>query len=180
MLPAVDPNSGLLPPAPEPYRATLEDVRQRFVVEAPFSDERAFVFEALVIYSRLIWKIAPTARLRIDGGFITHKTWAAPQDADIAVVFGSGTSDAQVNEAAAAPLFSLLDVRGMLAQQQIGLGKAHVMGGLVDAFPAFDDAPASLALWHDIWSKVTDAQKNEVVGLRKGYVEVVNPDAVGG
>ena len=168
---------GLLPPADVPYPASLSDVHQRFVREAPFPSERQRVFDALALYASLVWERLPSAKLRIDGGFVTHKAWAAPADADVVVVLDENCTEDGLDAALEAPLFTVLSMTGTVTGVRVSLPKAHVMGGLIDAFPTHSTAPASLAFWHDFWSKVTGQDKTELPGVRKGYVEVSNPDA---
>jgi hypothetical protein len=176
VLPDMDAATGLLPAAPDPYLATLEEVRQRFVDEAPYSAEREVLFDALALYARVVWRLLPDARLRIDGGFVTHKAWAPPEDVDIAVVCPTITS-AQLDEAVNRPLFTVLGVQGKIVGLDVRIPKSHVMGGLVDAFPVLPFLPKTDGFFRRLWSTVYDENKNVVPGLAKGYVEVVNPDA---
>jgi len=128
-----------------------------------------------VLYSQLIWDIYPDARLRIDGGFVTHKTWAAPDDVDIAVVCPT-ISPAQRDAAVGAGLFSIRDAQGMVHRRQIQpIPKLHPMGGLVDAFYVPEKDTHYREFFEEYWSTETDLNK-QPTGRRKGYVEVVNPD----
>jgi hypothetical protein len=177
VLPDMDPVNGwLLPPAPDPYLTTFDEIHERFVAGAPFMEERQTVFDALLIYARLIWRVVPNARLRINGGFVTHKSWAAPEDVDIAVVCPTISED-QLERAIVAPLFTLLDVKGVVVGIPEAIPKLHVMGGLVDAFPILPGLPALDATFRRIWSTVKGDDGELIPGLTKGYVEVVNPDA---
>ncbi|OAN29116.1 hypothetical protein A4X17_05950 [Plantibacter sp. H53] len=165
----------MLPPSTEPYPATLDEVYDRFVAEAPFAAERERVFTALKLYAELVWDLFPDARLRIDGGFTTHKDWAAPHDADVVVLCPTYT-DEQVSQGIEAPLFTFLNAEGTLLGQRVSIGKAHVMGGLIDGFFVPADVVEVREFFEDYWSAVTDRDKQVVPGLRKGYVEVINPD----
>jgi hypothetical protein len=176
VLPKVDPATGFLPPGPNPYLTTLDEIHATFVVGAPFASERQDVFEALALYARLVWAIFPDARLRIDGGFITHKTWAAPQDADVVVVCPTYTAE-QIEKAVSAPLFTMLGAKGSVSGMTVQLPKAHVMGGLVDGFFVPEAMTANMAYFDKFWSSVTDQNKKVVPGQSKGYVEVINPNA---
>ncbi|MGN7222381.1 DUF6932 family protein [Curtobacterium flaccumfaciens] len=168
---------GLLPPATHPYETTLDELHQRFVVEAPFREQRQRVFDALSLYASLVWDSLPTARLRIDGGFITHKTWAAPKDADVVVVYDRPTPSGGLSAVVRAPLFTMSNLTAVVSDQSVTLDKAPVMGGLIDAYPAPADKPAGLAYWDRLWSNVTGPGKTLLDGERKGYVEVTNPNA---
>ncbi|MBT1618089.1 hypothetical protein KK090_02350 [Curtobacterium flaccumfaciens pv. poinsettiae] len=176
VLPAMD-DRGLLPPATHPYETTLDELHQRFVVEAPFREQRQRVFDALSLYASLVWDSLPTARLRIDGGFITHKTWAAPEDADVVVVYDRPTPSGGLSAVVRAPLFTMSNLTAVVSDQSVTLDKAPVMGGLIDAYPAPADKPAGLAYWDRLWSNVTGPGKTLLDGERKGYVEVTNPNA---
>ena len=77
---------GMLPPASNPYGATLNELYETFVEQAPFRPRRELIFRALSLYAELVWQESPEARLWIDGGFATHKVWEAPEDADVVVI----------------------------------------------------------------------------------------------
>ena len=175
MLPALD-ERGMLPPADTPYSTTLDELHQRFVVDAPFPEQRQRIFAALSLYASLVWDSLPSAKLRIDGGFVTHKTWAAPEDADVVVVYDRPTPPGGLSAVVHAPLFTVSDFSGEVSGKRLVLPKAAVMGGLIDAYPAPSDNPAGLAYWHRQWSNVTGPDKNQANGERKGYVEVSNPN----
>ncbi|MDQ0537704.1 hypothetical protein DEJ21_00795 [Curtobacterium sp. MCSS17_006] len=176
MLPALD-DRGFLPPATHPYPATLDELHQRFVVEAPFRERRQRVFDALSLYAALVWDALPSARLRIDGGFVTHKPWAAPEDADVVVVYDRPTPPGGLSAVVRAPLFTMSNLTAVVSGESVTLEKAAVMGGLIDAYPAPADKPALLAYWDRMWSNVTGPGKTSLDGERKGYVEVMNPNA---
>jgi hypothetical protein len=176
VLPPIDPTTGLLPEAPDPHRATLDEVYLAFVTAAPFPERRELIFNALSLYARLIWAIYPDARLRIDGGFVTHKTWAEPEDIDVAVVCPTITP-AQRDAATEAGLFSIGGAQGVVHRRKVGpIQKLHPMGGLVDAFYVPEKDVPYREFFEDYWSTETGPNK-QPTGRRKGYVEVVNPDA---
>ncbi len=50
--------------------------------------------------------------------------------------------------------------------------RVQPMGGLVDGFMAFR-GPTDIPFWDQQWSKVLDEHRNELSGVRKGYVEVM-------
>jgi len=172
----MDPATGLLPVAADPYPATFRDIHERFVAGAPFEERRQLLFDTLVIYAKLIWAVYPDAKLRIDGGFVTHKTWAAPDDVDIAVVCPT-ISPAQRDAAINAGLFSVKAATGVVHRRQIApVPKLHAMGGLVDSFYVPEKDHPIRQFLEDYWSTETGPDKKPT-GRRKGYVEVVNPDA---
>jgi hypothetical protein len=175
VLPQIDVGTGLLPASAAPYAATLEEIHDRFVAGAPFEPRRQLLFDTLVIYSKLIWAIYPDARLRIDGGFVTHKTWAAPDDIDIAVVCPT-ISPLQRDTAISAGLFSIKGATGNVHRRTIEpIPKLHPMGGLIDSFyvPQIDNDMREF--FEKFWATETGPDKLPT-GRQKGYVEVVNPD----
>lgn len=68
------------------HAATLEEIDERFVAAAPFTDRRRIVFDAFQLWHGVVSGIVPGARFWVDGGFITHKSWAAPSDVDVTVM----------------------------------------------------------------------------------------------
>lgn len=160
---------GLLPAAAAPYLTDMNELRAVFVDGAPaFRDERARICSALELHLDLAREhVGPGTRAWIDGGFITHKTWAAPHDADVALVFQPAV------RFATEPVVPLLTLKNVSAvEPRLAIERLQPMGGLVDAF-LVPDQPAHTAVWHDTWSSVKDANGDIVPGLRKGYVEVI-------
>lgn len=174
----------LLPPCtfPAPHRCTFDELYQRFVLEAPFAEERQIVFDSLRIYGTLVWRLLPAARLWVDGGFVTHKQWAAPGDADVVVIITQADFEALPQDDYL-KLTQLLTMQGVDAASPgvTGVPRVQPMGGMIDGFLGFDTGdPAnqpSLMLWFDFWSGVTDERKMVREGVLKGFVEVVNPNA---
>ena len=160
---------GVLPASTSPHPSDLAELRSLFVDAAPaFRTERAQVFTALELHLSLARdRLGAGTRAWIDGGFITHKTWAAPHDADVAFIVPPNISMV-VDEVM--PLLTLKDVSA--AEPRLTTVRLQPMGGLVDAF-LVPDQPASLAIWHDTWSSVKDASGAIAAGQRKGYVEVI-------
>lgn len=173
MLPKMDPATGLLPLAANPYAATLPEVYERFVEEAPHRERRELIFRALEIYAELVWASFPDARLRIDGGFVTHKTWE-PHDVDVVVICPT-TSPAIREKAFSDGLFTMENVTGETRDGRIHtIDRLQPMGGLIDGFYV-PETQLPVKLWfEDFWTRVTDQNKNVVPGIRKGYVEVIN------
>lgn len=143
------------------HSATLDEIYESFVVNAPFRPRRELIFRALTLYIDLVSPHFSTCRFWINGGFVTHKPWAAPEDADVVVVVPSG-EDSKVSQPGFMPLLTLPSNTG---------DKVHPMGGLIDSFVAAD-APALLAPWDLQWSSVRDEQRNVVADVSKGYLEV--------
>lgn len=68
------------------HPATLNEVCETFVEQAPFRPRRELIFRALTLYIDLVSAEFSTCRYWIDGGFVTHKPWEPPEDADVRVV----------------------------------------------------------------------------------------------
>ncbi|MEX3755542.1 hypothetical protein ABFW00_06835 [Mycobacteroides abscessus] len=142
------------------HSATLDEIYETFVVNAPFRPRRELIFRALTLYIDLVSVQFSACRYWINGGFVTHKTWAEPEDADVVVVVPQA-EHVKVTQPEFLPLLTLPS----------NAGKVHPMGGLIDGFVAIDD-PAALTTWDQTWSSVRDEQHNVVPGVSKGYLEV--------
>lgn len=174
----------LLPPCvfPQPYQCTVAELHERFVKQAPFPEQRELLFDALRIYNTLVWRFFPQARLWINGGFVTHKRWAAPGDIDVAIIIRLEDYTA-LPEEAKAELNQLLTLQDVSASSPdfAHLRRLQPMGGMIDGFIGVDTGDPghqpSLRAWFEQWSGVTDEHKQPRHGVRKGFVEVVNPNA---
>lgn len=167
MLPKLNAE-GFLEPSHSPYRTTLAEIEQVFVIGAPFRPRRTSIFRALSLFTDLVWETIPEARFWINGGFATHKSWAEPEDADVVVIvpvreYKLCLADNML------PLSTLLSVTA--GQPNVSTPKLHPFGGLLDTF-FIPDLPAHLRSWDDTWSKVKGPDSIIVPGKRKGYLEV--------
>jgi hypothetical protein len=172
-MPALTLNGeGLLPVGV--HTATLTEVEAAFVTGAPFESERRVVFEALALYARLVWARFPDARLWINGGFVTHKTWAAPKDADVAVVVPGGSSyDFNVHPEDLS-LWTLQSVKASAHGFSLAAGRLQPMGGLIDAFFVPGDVQPALDYWRSWWQRLSVPGEMDRLDA-KGFVEVVRP-----
>lgn len=165
---SVDPATGWLPPGA--HQATLAEVHETFVVAAPFTDARELIFRALSVYLDILVPRFTAPRILLNGGFTTHKTWAAPQDVDLAI--GLNTPEYKTafhpdNH----PLLTLAD-GGVNRPQTMQLLKVQPMGGLVDGYLFPTKLANQARYWEDHWGKVKDQNGIEIIGARKGFVEV--------
>ncbi|MBG6218941.1 hypothetical protein IWX75_003429 [Arthrobacter sp. CAN_A6] len=126
------------------------------------------IFRALHLFIDVVWETIPDARFWIDGGFTTHKTWAAPEDADIVAIVPVKKFKLCLTESML-PLSTLQHVTA--GQPNTHTAKLHTFGGLLDTF-FIPDLPAHLRTWDDTWSKVKGSDQKIVPGKRKGYIEV--------
>lgn len=158
----------VLPPGRHP--ATLSEIYERFVVEAPHRRRRELIYQALTLHMNLTLAIAPTAKYWLDGGFVTHKEWKEPADADLVVV-ASEQQFVALHADEALPLHTFLELSAL--QPNVATSKLHPMGGLLDVF-VVPDLPAHLAAWDHRWQLVKGPDGMLVSGELKGYVEVVH------
>lgn len=177
--PCSDDDFGILPASNQPHQATLAEIRQRFVDEAPIGQERrALIADVLEVHVAMIRRLFAGVGIRIwlDGGFITHKRWKEPRDADL-VVLVPGSEVARADLDAAAPLWTLSNVRAARGAAAGGrvivTPKLHTGLGLTDAYVAVADTPIQVENWRRRWSTVKGPDGHEVAGMAKGFVEVI-------
>lgn len=165
VLPVVGGAHSALPPGR--HQATLDELRDHFVTNAPFTPERALVFQAFETWLTLVDGLLPGSRYWVNGGFVTHKPWAAPSDIDVVVVAKRETLNA-LSEAQQAQFESLLT-------DNSGSSRIQPMGGLIDGFYTIRGSvgQGDPAYWHQQWSQVTGPDKKPVAGAIKGFVEVI-------
>lgn len=162
MIPAMTAD-GLLPDGRHP--ATLDEVRERFVRDAPNSDDRDLVFRALEVHLARARQLFPGATLWLDGGFVTHKP-EPPHDVDIVIVYDPSRTPVVAFDDLSS-LLTMFAVSCTLGGVPSGQPKLQPMGGLVDAFAVPTTRPDDLAVWDARWRQVKDRP-----GMVKGYLEV--------
>lgn len=164
VIPVVSGPEALLPAGR--HRTDLDEIEAYFVTGAPhFAAERTLVFAAFRTWVALMEQLLPNSRYWIDGGFVTHKAWAAPSDVDVTIMCQASALDA-LSADERTRLGGLLTVPA-------GPGRARFqpMGGLVDAFLVIrstQDAP----YWHTLWSQVKGEDGSGIPTVSKGYLEV--------
>ncbi|KAA9151506.1 hypothetical protein F6B41_18020 [Microbacterium lushaniae] len=161
MIPAFEDDAWYLPPGQ--HAATLDEIEERFVDAAPFTDERRIIFDAFRLWHGIITTVVPSARFWVDGGFVTHKPWAAPSDVDVTVMLRPD------------------DLNNLTPQEQQRLDpmftkhgppRQQPMSGLVDAFVCLRGDVDKTLYWREHWSTVLDESRVKIEGTRKGFVEV--------
>jgi hypothetical protein len=170
-----------IPPTGGPYAtlpvgrhtATFDEVHETFVEQAPFRDERQLIYDALRLYTRVLAQEFTDLALWINGGFVTHKTWAAPKDTDVAVVVPLTEYSNMLSKPM---LFSYLTLHNadvpINPTTTMKVARIQPMAGLIDGF-IIGDEPSQKGVWDYNWSLVTD--ENGVLlpdTVRKGYLEV--------
>lgn len=169
-LPTLDPFLGTLPPNQFPYRVTLADVHDVFVVRAPFRERREQLFMALSLYSSAIWDLLPDARLWVDGGFTTHKDWASPSDVDVAVI-ADKVDNVTKGTLASMGLFTMTEVSGKA--NELLLPQMHKLlpfGGMIDSYFT---TTAHSYFYKQLWSQVKGPDGKIIEGASKGFLEVI-------
>jgi hypothetical protein len=163
-LPALEGPIGLLPPGR--HTTTLDEIEQQFVAEAPFAAERALVFAAFRVWVAQMAAMLPGTRYWVNGGFVTHKPWAAPSDIDVVILVRA--ADVNALPSHHQDLFS-----ASFTAADAGGRRVQPMGGLVDAYFGLRDEPDRATYWHEFWGKVKLEDGTESATDRKGYVEVI-------
>jgi hypothetical protein len=170
-----------IPPISGPYatlpvgrhKATFDEVYEHFVENAPFKGPRELIYEALRLYAKVVASEFSDVTLWINGGFVTHKPWAAPSDTDVVAVVPQADYTNMCSNTDCLRFMTLQGV--MVAQPQTSLPVARIqpMAGLVDSFVVPDD-PTVTAVWHHRWSLVSDQNKTllDPAVIQKGYLEV--------
>lgn len=161
MIPAFEGGAWYLPEGL--HAATLDEIEECFVVAAPFTDRRRVVFDAFRLWHGIVTSVLPDARFWVDGGFVTHKPWAAPSDVDVTVMLrpddlNNLTDDEQQR---LAPMFTAP-----------GPPRYQPMSGLVDAFVCRRGDVDNTLYWREHWSTVLDENRVTVTGTHKGFLEV--------
>jgi hypothetical protein len=174
VIPAVDPDTKLLPANADlsPHKATLVEIRQRFVEEAPNPNRRRIAFAALEIYAGLAWSYLPNAALWVDGGFVTHKE-STPHDIDVVIVDDMASLDSVF--AVESDALALLTFQGVSALEPniAGIRRLQPFGGLIDGFVAPRDQPLAVSVWRDRWSMApTPDGSGYRTDIHKGFLEV--------
>lgn len=173
VIPSVDSTTRLLPASADrsPYPAGMDEIHDVFVESAPNRERRALVFEAFDLYTRLIWTHWPTARLWVNGGFITHKE-SAPHDIDVVFLVPSSAL-AQVLQTEVDPL-GLLTLLGVAADQpKMVVPRVQPFGGLIDSFYCPSDVPVAVETWRDRWSMAPTVDGSGYrTDIEKGFLEV--------
>lgn len=154
------------------HRATFEEIYEHFVENAPFRDRRELIYEALRLYAKVLASEFSDVTLWINGGFVTHKPWAAPKDTDVAAVVPMAEYTNMCSSTDCLRFLTLQGVMVMLPGTFAPVPRIQPMAGLIDGFVVPDD-PSQTAVWDHNWSRVID--QNMVLlppTVRKGYLEV--------
>lgn len=161
MIPAFEDGAWYLPPGL--HAATLDEIEERFVFSAPFADRRRIVFDAFRLWHGIVTSIVPDSRFWVDGGFVTHKPWAAPSDVDVTVMLRPDNLNNLTAEQQQRldPMFT-----------KHGATRQQPMSGLVDAFVCRRGDVDKTLYWREHWSTVLDENRVKLDGTRKGFVEV--------
>jgi hypothetical protein len=158
-------SDGLLPVAVHP--ATLDEVEKVFVDAAPFMAQRGRIFRALVLYAEVVWERLPEAVLWVDGGFVTHKDWEAPHDADVAVLAAGYSPNDHPDDA------HLWTLQGVSVEEPMldFVKRVQPMGGLIDGFFVPSEVEAAVDWWRQFWQRLRRPGLPDLLNA-KGFVEV--------
>lgn len=166
-IPALDAD-GNLPPGI--HSATLDEIHEVFVVGAPFETERALIFTAMALHMHVSRdRLGAGPVVWVNGGFATHKTWAAPKDVDLAYVVPLALA-LRARQPDMMDLWTNQDVSA--GQPMLVSDRVQPMAGLVDAF-FIPEMPHSLAVWQHTWSRVKLEDGTIDPIKEKGFLEVI-------
>jgi len=161
VIPGFEDGAWYLPPGL--HAATLDEIEERFVLAAPFTDRRRLIYDAFRLWHEIVSGIVPDARLWVDGGFVTHKHWAPPSDVDVTVMLRPDDLNNLTHED---------QQRLDLMFTKPGPPRQQPMSGLVDAFVCLRGDVDRTLYWREHWSTVLDENRARITGTQKGFVEV--------
>lgn len=160
-------SDGLLPPGA--HRASMSDVYDRMVLDAPHRARRETLYSALQTYLGLISEFVPHGTAWIDGGFSMQKP-EAPHDVDVAVAPADWNQLASLSDQAQADLLGLLTLQDIIVSRPevMWIERVQPIGGALDAFLV---RPGQEGVWSDTWSRV---KRGGILqpGETKGFAEV--------
>ena len=176
VLPALvgSPAGRVLPPAPFPHthQASLEELYERFVEQAPFRESRERLFQALRLYLDDVLSFAPVHSAWINGGFITLKEWGPPQDIDL-VLKVSATEMNMLSAELRKRFRRAMTLPSGIDQSGKDLGKTAPMNGMIDAYYLLDNQMEDARRWHAQWSSLRGPEGHTLDDTHKGFVEVM-------
>lgn len=163
-------NGEYLPAASTPHPASLDEVYDRFVVTAPYRDQREPRFQALQLIVTAVTKVFGPTTFFVEGSFVTHEDDAEPT---VAVAFMPEDQPKvrtvlQDSMDEVVPLVTLSNVAYESPNGGV-ITQLRTVGGLVDSFMT---STKTLSHWHTLWSQVKVDGLVVDNGLEKGYVEV--------
>ena len=158
-----------LPPLGVPctYPASLQEIEERFVIGAPFCNERKYLFKALELFCRNIWNILPEAEVWVNGGFVTHKSWAAPKDIDVCVLYSILNIDNIADK-----ILQNSTLQNIFHPTFGYIERIQPYGGMLDVFFVDPTDSARVKYWHDTWLTIKDKNGNISEGNRKGFIRI--------
>lgn len=159
--------AGLLPPGT--HAASMPDLYERFVLDAPERPRRELLYAALDLHLRLVQTIIPAGKVWIDGSFCT-RAQQPPDDVDVVIHPADWNALQGVPAEAKARLYALLTLQDVAARvPPVDLSRLQPVGGVLDAYLCY---PGHEAVWDGQWSRVLGADGSVVDGAKKGYAEV--------
>jgi hypothetical protein len=150
---------------PGTHRASWDDIKQIFVINAPNSNVRADLYGELMKWVEAVQAILPISKFWVNGGFVTHKS-QIPEDIDV-VAFSPCTSFTVGNKT---QLDSLRTQHGPKFGTK---NKPIAFGEKIDTYIV----PQTISMqvqWGLEWARVRDPEtRMEIVGASKGFIVVM-------
>lgn len=159
---------GLLPVGV--HRSTLDDLYERFVLDAPSRERRELLFSAFRTYLTLLKDYIPAGRVWVDGGFCTTKI-QPPHDVDVAILPSDLVALNSLDLQKQTDLYGLLTLQDVLVGHPTPrwLERVQPVGGALDAFLVM---PGQEQIWHDTWSTLKRPDGTLSGPGMKGFAEV--------
>src|ERR1700677_1647274 len=159
---------GWLDPSADPYPASLDEVEEMFVKQAPNPEPRLRRLDALSLHAGLLYEAGGPAPIWISGGFISHRADVIP---GIDVVYLCSDTDHLRRMLDHDDIYQLLTLRTVFAESP-AMGsndELRPVGGLVNAYLP---SPLRQTYWATQWSMIVQPDGVTLPGTRKGFVEV--------
>lgn len=153
------------------HRASMDDIYERFVLDAPERDHRETLFSAFQTYYRLVKRFLPSGAMWVDGGFGTRKA-TAPHDVDVVLHPSDWAQLEALDDQAETDFLGLLTHQDIIVGSlgPIWLPRLQPVGGALDSFLCY---PGQEPMWMETWSSVKGDDGLIVDGASKGFAEVV-------
>lgn len=157
----------------------MAEIRAAFVDHAPVAANEAagkprrreLICTALDVYIQMLALRFDDPVIWLDGGFVTHKTWAEPDDADTVAMVAPDQLHRGFTERAL-PL-QTLDVTSLSVHRRMLTDRViKPMGGLLDGYIDTNTA-ARRAYWESWLSGVRRPDGSISDDADKGFIEVV-------
>jgi hypothetical protein len=153
----------------------MAEIHSTFVEKAPSiageSRRRELICDALDLYIRLVTRRFDDPIIWVDGGFVTHKTWAEPDDADVVTLVRPAQLQRGFTERALA--LQTLDVASLSVSNRMLTDRViKPMGALLDGY-IDANTDARRGYWQSWLASVRRPDGSISDDAEKGFIEVM-------